>query len=381
MDLKDKIIGMIKRSFGTKTLTSIDEIENIDTYGTTATESAINSGVQKTEQENAFNNSLKFDSNSIHVAPNFQKLSNEIRMELLENFEEFKIAVLESDDIKRIKATQEEGKMGETPFMCFAEMDSDGKLKSTIIVSKNSCIRTSEDQDGNLVYQETRMGKDGQLRTVLNDKNGSLYIRGKMSQEELTDIKKFSDRNQDNITKLPKRFDEQTRKEYKNVLDNLGVRTDINLDDEDKFKYLAAGKPKRDNDGRISELNEISFVLDKENLDSNPLIIALNTKKDNKIISKKFRLTESGKYIDESSFKMVDGKPQYSLLDYEQVLNYGKEKNLDVNYVDRMKKVLKDEQKSLIPEAAVSIHDAMAAKKEKEQRNQDTQLEEDDKTL
>ncbi len=380
MDLKDKIIGMIKRSFGIKALTSIDEIENVDGYGMTITESSINSGISLMEQENDFNSKLKVDSNPISVRPNFQRLSNEIKMELLESFDKFKTTVFENNDIKSIKETEEEGIMGEIPFMCFAEMDLNGNLKSTIIVTKNSCIKNSEDDAGNISYMETRRGEDG-IQTVINDNQGSMYINGSMSKEDIDMIKKFSSRNFDTITKLPKKFDELTREEYKNTLEKLGVKTDVDLQDKGKFNYVSTGKTIRNN-GTIAQLNEMSCVFDKENLDKNPIIISINSLKDNKIVSRKFRLTENGKYIDESSFKITGGNPQYALLDYEQVINYGKEKRLDVNYFERARKFLNNKNNSLIPDAAVSIHEAMGRKQEREQKAQNEKLQgEDDKTL
>lgn len=378
MSLKDKIVGMIKRSFGIKALTSIDEIENIDTYGLYSTENSINSATSdKKYSENQFDESLKVDPSAISVAPNFEKLSAEIKAELLDSFEEFKQTVLENDDIKRIKQSQEEGQMGDTPFICFAELDSNGKLKSTIIVTKNSCIKTTEENDGSISYQETRKDKDG-YQTIINDNRGSMYIKGNnLTQSQINELKDFSYKSEDNITKLPSKFDDETKSIYKQTLESLGVKTDIDVKNKEKYKYLASGKYHRNLDtGEFESLDEMCCIFDKESNSEKPEIIAINTKKEGKISSRKFRLTENGKYIDESSFKIVDGKPEYSLVDYEQIKQYGKQKEIDVNYMDRYNK-FNSQNKPLIPEAAVNIHNAMGRKQEREQQPQY----EDDKTL
>lgn len=381
MNLKDKIIGMIKRAFGIKALTSIEEIENIDTYAMSSVDSSINSMNEKTEySENQFDEGLKVNSNSISAVPNFQNLSSEIRTELLNSFNEFKQTVLESEEIQHIKQSQEEGKIGETPFMCFAELDSNGKLKSTIIVTKNSCIKTTEEDDGSISYQETRRGKDG-LQVVINDKNSSMYIRGgnRLTQKKINEIRDFSNINRNSATKMPSKFDDVTTNMYKKTLQELGVKQDIDLNDDKRFSYAVAGKSNKINENTY-RLDEIGAIIDKENNRGIPEIITINSKMDGKISRKKFRLTENGKYLDESSFKVIDGKPQYSLVDYEQIKQMGAKLNLDVNYIDRYKNFTK-ENKPLIPNDAMNIHKSMEIKQEKEQNSQDEKQQDSDRSL
>ena len=351
MGLRDEIKKIIAKFFKTKRLTSVSEIEEID----------VNDMVDWKKGISEFDRSLKVDVVPELQGNRFSEIKDDVKKEIMLNVENFKGKVLNSDEIQKIQS--DEARSGESngqPFICIAEMDADGKIQTTIIVTPNACSKTTIDENGNTIYQESRM-VNGRMKTIISDnKDSSLALHGNFTQEEIDRIKKFSDDNGKKINNIKQFKTEEEKDAYLALLSSKTSYEEGNdFSDENKYLLSCSGRSVKENGGKV--LKEIYFALDKNNLDENPLVITLNSLKEGKLKRERFRLTEEGKYIDENSFRLNDkGEPEYTEITFEQLKEYAVSQGFNIDYIDQVRNH-KKEEKALIPPGAINIHKALQA--------------------
>lgn len=369
MGLKEEIKKIMSKFFGTKRLTAVSEIKNIE----------VNDVAWKMEMSD-FDKSLKVDATPELQEMKFSEIKEEARREILRNVENFKNNILNSEEIKKIN--EKEYRTGEAngqEFICLVEMGNDGNLKATTVITPNSCSKTVIDAEGNKTYQESRM-INGIMKTIINDDNGrSLAINGNFTQEEINKIKKFSENNKNKMNDIKQFKTEEEKLAYIEVLKEKSYYIEgENFSDKDKYLTSCAGK-KFDENG-LSVFREVDFVFDRNNMNSNPLLITLNTQKDGKITRQRFRLTKDNKYIDENSFRINDkGEPEYTELTYEEVKLYGVNNKFKMNYIEQIKSH-EIEKKPMIPPGAINIHKAIQAEIEKENERKTESMQDMDMT-
>lgn len=359
MGLRDEIKKIVARFFGTKRLTSVSEIEKVAVNDTEIWDIGVSE----------FDKRLKVEITQELQGNKFSAIKDEARREILMSVENFKNNILNSEEIEKIKSEETHtGEANGQSFICIAEMADNGEISSTIIVTANSCSKTTIDENGNTTYQESRM-VNGIMKTIVSDDKGrSLTITGNFSQEEIEKIKKFSESNKSKLNDIKQFKTEEEKTAYLSLLLNKTPYVEGN-DFLDREKYLSSCWGKRVKEDGVSVLKEMDFVLDKNNINSNPLVVSLNTLKEGKVTRQRFRLTNDGKYIDESSFKLNDkGEPEYTEMTFEDLKEYFGKQGLNMNYIGQVRKHQTDE-KPMIPPGAMNIHKAMQAEIEKGIRN------------
>lgn len=360
MSIKEKFFQMMQRSFGTKRISSAQDFEDAEKDLTTSMNSA------QTASENEFDKSLKVDGIQQKSNINYSKLPQQVKKDLERNFEELKKSILTGENLKNNQLLLEnEGSVEKSPFICYTEIDSSGKIQSTIIVTNKSISKTSKDENGDPTYQEIRKNKNG-MEAIINEKNLSLRISGKaLSQEEIEKFKSFSKNSDLALVGPPAKLAEKDYDLYEQTLKDLGVNIDINLNDKDKYTRAATAKSRADS----NVVKGMSCLYDKNQDFSKPESICLSyTDSSNKFLSKTFRKTQDGNYIDCSSFEVVEGKPKYQLLTLQQIHKYARKNDfsdsVSHSYFKKFEKFQKEDN-ALIPKAALDIHDKAIKQHEK----------------
>ena len=138
------------------------------------------------------------------------------------------------------------------------------------------------------------------------------------------------------------------------------------------------GKVTRDENGKMLRLDEMNLVLDRKDKDKKPLIISINTSEKGKTTQRRYLLNKDGKYIEENSVELKDGKISYTEYDLEEVRYIANKLNINDKYIDKAQKINRDNVQ-LVPPVAKKIHeetkkDFEKAKSEQE-KNQNPDLE------
>lgn len=361
MGLRERVMKSIQKAFGKKKITSTEEISSID-----STESELMKNVIS-----EFDESLKVGTTPTLEGNLFSEIAAEARNNVLMNLHSFKNTVLSSEQVQKLQGKEARtGQAGNVPFVCVAEMDENGKIKSTIIVTDQACSKLTVDKDGKKTYQESRF-VDGEMKTVINDeKNGSLFINGNVKQSDIDKIKNFASKNKEKTNEMRKFDDQEEKKAYLHILKQRGVDTKINPYDKDKYSYASSGRIIR---GKEVLLKEADFVFDKTNENAPPVTVSLNTLKAGKVSRQKYRLTADGKYIDENSFKLDEnGNPSYIELTLEELKEQAMEAGFDMDYMNRFQKH-QAQGKEMIPQGAIDIHEALVEEKKKQQEREQNQ--------
>ncbi|MBR3614504.1 MAG: hypothetical protein IKL55_04945 [Clostridia bacterium] len=356
MGLREKIMQSVQKIFGRKVLTSVSEVEEVEKEGGQLTQTAVSE----------FEKNIKVENTPTLDGKLFSQITSEARNSVLMNLQAFRNTVLSSDEFKKLQGKDARpGMADKVPFVCVAEMDDDGKIKTTIIATNQAVSKIAIDENGNRTYQESRI-VDGEMKTIINDdKNGTLHIGGNVSQKDIDNIKKFAYQNKSQINEISKikGLSDEEKAKYFTALEKFGVKTDIDLNDTKKYLFGASGRIIR---GKPTVLKEADFVFDKENPDSNPLIISLNTLKDKKTTREKYRLYKDNIYIDESSLKFnKDGNVKFKTITLEELQAKAMEDGFNMLYMDRVKSH-KANKKEMIPQGAVDIHNGLVEEKTKE---------------
>ena len=360
MDLKDMLMSRVRSIFGTKRLTTVLEIEQMELL----------------DSELVGNASSEFERNlKVKNAPQISKnyffaIKEDARQEIWNNLLFFKDTILSSDEMKRIKEAEETGEIGGTAFICTAEMGSDGKIQSTIIATKNSCSRLTTDSDGNKCYQESRM-VNGRMQTIINDeKQGSLLINGNFNQAQIDKIRKFSNSNVEKMSNIKEFESESEKAAYIHVLQQRGAAAQVDVNDKEKYSTGGSGRVSKE-DGTLSEVN---FVFDKNKQNQPPVIISLNRLKGGKLSTERFRLTEDGKYIDENSFRLNEnGNPEYTEVSFEQLREYGNKNGFDMGYITKIQRH-HAMNKDMIPQGALEIQQMLAQRIQQKNRENEANI-------
>lgn len=312
----------------------------------------------------------------------FEEIEAERTAALKEVSENYKNTILSDATLQQIKNDEfKTGKKGETPFICVVEADENGNFKTTVIVTEKSCAKVTEDENGNVTYQETRI--DGEkIKTVVNTKDTSMVITGNVNQEEIDKIKKFNEGNKKNLVTIKKiSEEEQEQAKYVDALKKAGVMTDIDLSKVDEYMSTFAGKVTRDENGKMIKLDEMNLVLDKKDKNKNPLIISFSTSEKDKLTQRRFLLNKDGKYIDESSAEIKDGKVTYKELDLKEIRTIAKNYKISDQFIDKAQKINRDNVQ-LVPPVAKKIHEEAkkefekAKNEQKQKQNSETKTEE-----
>ena len=297
---------------------------------------------------------LKVDGIGEKPEFNLKKIEEEYENCLKEISQKYKNAILSDETLNKIKNDEiRTGTIGETPFIC--TLEENGGITTTVIITDKSCAKIKE-ENGEAIYQETRVGDNNEMKTILNTENTSLVIKGNVTQNEIDSINNFSKGNKDTIAKIRDFGNSKDNDDYKNLLEKLGVNTEIDLNDRKNYMTSFSGRVKRGIDGNIRKLEQISLVLDKSNPEKDPLIISLNTLQSGKNIERKFYLTKNGKYIDESSVRNEDGNMRFAELTLNDIKELAGNKELDTNFIDKSKKINRENVR-LIPKVAEKLHE------------------------
>lgn len=361
MGLKDNFFKMVQNIFGSKNITDVKELDSARTDLDSAINQAENSGVKKTSSE--FEDSLKPENmqQSAEQEPKgvtYSEISKDIKPKLLASFEEFKSAVLSKQQIEE-EGYLQEGKEGEVegkPFISYVTVSADGKLQSTIIVTENSISKTTQKEDGEYEYQETRKTRNG-TKTVVTHGNRTLQIEGDVSQARIEELKKFVGTSERLLKQQPKSAIEAEKDVYTDALNSLGVDTKLDIDEKEKYAVGASGHfAKNSNKEAI-----VTWIYSKDNKKNNPESIVFATQENGRLQSKTFRRMENGNYIDMSTFKIKDGKPEYAEIPFSSVLEYGKKVGLGIE-IKNMKKHRKfvnqnEGKEDAVPDVAKEVYD------------------------
>lgn len=329
---------------------------------------------ESTYVPNEFDESVKVELAGGKVARSharYEKLPTNTKKGLLQSFRTFKNSVLTAEEQTQgqIQA-KSEGLVGETPFLCFAEVDDLGNVASTIVITDKSASRTSKDEFEEYSYQEIRQARNG-MEAVVNNSGTSLFIEGaSLTQEKIRQMQMFTENAKLDIMADPNGLDAQSFQAYRQTLKSLGV--DINVDTEDKGNYHTIGSnfmEKGIQSGMIA-------VYDKTKGYEAPESVSISTGTDKESSARVFRKTANGQYIDCESFQMVNGIPQYNLLTYEQIKEEARSQTIDVDAIERFEE-FKQEDKETVPEAAVGINRDMERQQEREAQREQEEAEMD----
>lgn len=361
MGLKEKILGFIKQRFGRKLLSSPNQINNTDFIEQEITSYNMDDFNESLKVENVSNLSPSYD---------FQELSNEIKAQLHQTYREFRETLEGSEEYIEMKEKEMygEGYSGNMPFICYAEMGSDGKIEATIIVTEKSVSRTGKNSDGSKSYEEYRKDKNGyKAVSVSNGETAYVSSKNPIAKKDMEKIKAFRERIKNDINSNTNNMSKEELLAYQQVLKAYGV-DDFQIDLKDKDKFASPATGCFGEDGRGSA---ITCVYNKEqNSSSVPILINIATEKDGKMATRNFRSVGQNKYIDENSFELVNGQPSYKIVSLEKINEIAESRGLDVSFFDRLKKH-ENEEKPMIPKTAEDIHDKFSrqAEKEKEKAN------------
>ncbi len=371
MGFREKFISLLKKSFGNKKVESVEDVEMIESN----IENSIDFATRNIEGE--FDKSIKVDIQE-QISTKYEPLPQNIKQGLRDSFKEFKEAILSTEEsTNNTIKEQNEGTNGKNPFLCFVEIDSSGKIVSTIIITDKSAIKISKDENGDVTYQETRKTKNG-MQTIINDKNGSMSIAGNVSQEKIEKMKLFAKKSDKALLESPTNISDKDMSIYEQTLEKLGVDTNIDINNKQKYGRAGTGLSKKDSD----IITGMSYIYDKSKDFSVPESICLSSMDNEKFSSRTFRRTQDGKYIDCSSFKVIDGQAQYKLVTFEQIQEYalktGYSDSISQSFFNRYEQFSR-KCNDLIPKAAVGIHDNVVQQHEK--ATEEPQVENDDKTI
>ena len=239
---------------------------------------------------------------------------------------------------------------GGEPFKCYIELDGSGN----IIVTPEKMISVKEKDEENGEYTETRKQKDGTYATVKFKKVHGEIVSTQFSKVKSIDPKALERFNKyrevyndpNNIRKLEmKGMSEQEKIEYTNLLKALGIENKkfIPAEDLTKEEYTNAKESGRMRsvcyDNMYSTQSGFKTVgcSFKDGEESPESIWHLTQKDGQEPELQSFRRTPDGKYFDTSSFKMVNGKPEYTLLEYEDVVQIVGEDSIRQNLKTRDK--------------------------------------------
>ena len=124
MGLREKIMQSVQKIFGRKVLTSVSEVEEVEKEGGQLTQTAVSE----------FEKNIKVENTPTLDGKLFSQITSEARNSVLMNLQAFRNTVLSSDEFKKLQGKDARpGMADKVPFVCVAEMDDDGKIKTTII--------------------------------------------------------------------------------------------------------------------------------------------------------------------------------------------------------------------------------------------------------
>lgn len=341
MGVRDFLKKIFARRFGTKTLTSGNDPV------LTPNDLTFHSSLEE----------LKFTGLDEVANLKFGEIEAETKEAIKELSENYRNTILNDNTLKKIKDNEfKTGKKIAVPFICVVETDENGNFKTTVIVTEKSCAKVTEDEKGNLTYQETRIDSET-MKTVVNTKDTAMVITGKVNQEEIDKIKKFNEENKKNLVTLKKIGEnEQDQAKYVEALKEAGVVTDIDLSKTNEYMTSFTGKVTRDENGKMLRLDEMNLVLDRKDKDKKPLIISINTSEKGKTTQRRYLLNKDGKYIEENSVELKDGKISYTEYDLEEVRYIANKLNINDKYIDKAQKINRDNVQ-LVPPVAKKIHE------------------------
>lgn len=234
------------------------------------------------------------------------------------------------------KYAEQEGNQGKSsngePFKCYAEIDGNGN----IIVTPTKMIKITNKDEENGEYEETRRNKDGTYSTVIlkkahGDIVGASYLNNhKLDPVSIERFRKLTEfyKHPRNIQNLEMRGKSEEEKIiYTQVLQNLGIENKKykSPDEMTKGEYLekkaaggwclncATADYKKDGNFNIA-----NFLYDDQELPRTISYVA--TKGTEMKDFRSYRRTKDGRYFDTESFKIVDGKPTFNILEYQDVL-------------------------------------------------------------
>lgn len=364
MEAKKGIINNVSNNFGKKVITTSEELLNSDSLKGDV-EADLKAEQKRSEKNNGALNTQEIQ----HPSYRAQKLSAEVRDEILANYEEFRKNLESSEEYKQIQDKQKkEGYSGDEPFICFAEMDSTGKMRSTIIITKDSVNRTTKQEDGTYLYEEHRKNGNGYSSAITRGEN-SFYISSKsqISRECIERAEQIISTTK-NFATMARKMDPQTLLAYQQTLQSLKLdNKDINFSNGDRYTNSATGAY------NMNEFDIMTWVIDKESDSKQPIAVSLASEKDGKITSRRFRFAGDGQYIDESSFKIKNGQPYYKLVTLEQIKQLAAQKGIDVEYFDRLDTHL-SEGKPLIPQIAKDVNSDLEKESQRAPGNINTDM-------
>lgn len=272
---------------------------------------------------------------------------------------------------------------GGEPFKCYAELDGNGN----IIVTPTKMIKINSQDKENGEYTETRMQDDGTLATVYLRKVHGDIVASNFSRYPNVDAEtlrrfnilkdKYSDPNNIQTLEMEK-LSEDEKKVYLATLETLGIKNIkfIKPEEMTKEQYEASKKETEETGkGSYHRVSLSSYDQRKDEFDigncmfdeqDKPLTMSYvsRTKKDRTV--KSYRRTADGKYFDTSSFRVVDGKAEYDVLEYEEVIQEMNRLGVDTSKFVKMQNKIKNDLQNAFPKEAERISDKLS--RDREQR-------------
>lgn len=310
MSEKEELIADIAHNTAKMSVTEASELLNPDFF-----KAPIMSDVDNAEKDAK-------RGNVITPSYRIQKLLPQVRAEIEANYQEFRTTLEGSEEYKKIETEyKKEGYSGKVPFMCFVEMDSSGKMHSSIIVTKDSVNKTTKQDDGSYLYEEHRKTENGYESVITRGKN-SFYISSEEPiSAEIIERAEMLTTTTKALAASGRKMNPETLLAYQQTLKSLGIdNKDINFSDEDRYRIIGTG------DFNMSQFDHMAYIIDKESDSKQPIAVSISSERDGNVSSQRFRLTNDGKYIDENSFEIRNGRPHYNLVTLDQIKQVAKRK-------------------------------------------------------
>ncbi len=285
------------------------------------------------------------------------------------------------DDFYKYKEdTRHQGiSSGGEPFRCYAELDGTGN----IIVTPNKMIKINNKDSENGEYSETRRQEDGSYATVeLEKAHGeitgySYYTRKSMDPETEKKVKKLVDYYKDPnvMQKLEMRgMSEQEKIIYVQELQKLGIKNSAFLK-PGKMTKEEFEKSKAEHDGNAVQVSSMAryspehgeFMIGNCMFDGQdkPAVISFaGTQGPTMHTFRSYRRTSNGKYFDANSYKLVNGKPVYDIVELEDVYRDLNQLGIDTQKFEQMKFKVNGDLGKQFPKEAERIGDTVARGRE-----------------
>ena len=373
---KDIIKSFMAR-FGRRALNpgDVSEITNLE-------EQANNmyTNIAKTFDENIKAEGIK--TGEMQAIPQYQKIDAEESKKIHTFFQG--ITQSEFSNYQEIEGCEGISSSGE-PFQCFAEIDGSGN----IIVTPNKAISITKEESGLEKYLERRKQQDGktveiEIKRVHGDIVGfsKNYLDADITPEQYKKIKDFKEKYTDPTKAQELEVEgksEEEKRIYFEELKKLGIKNN---------SYKKAEQMSKEEYDLAKEAGSFCFVgsqgiynfkkgFKNVNVMLNPnqeqpeTIWLTNTDADgNNVQFNSYRLTNDGKYLDTSSFQIVNGKPVYRLLQQEEVEKIAEANGFDINSLYKMREHMDRDLKNDFPKEAEAINKKATDMRNRAQRTQ-----------